>query len=313
MRRAPRWMGSSVAVLFLVAVTVSCAAGGAGNTARPDRTTTSTTTPAPSTTTTTVPDTSEVPRPGNVADEAFRWYLHPAGDSHVLVGVKLAAGPGPHPAVLLVHASGGLNTDYVAFAEELVDRGFDVAVGCWFATVDVPDPDHIEIPCEDGPPFKGVVDAAVPDLDALVEATRDTLGTSTPITVVGFSRGAGIAALRASSGRPEPVVLVSGMYEGWNAIGSTVPGGGSEVDVVQRVAGGGWSAPTLILHGTADGAIPVQQAYDLEAALRAAGVDVDAHYYEGAGHNLAGTPEIHADLLDRITGFVCAHTACSGA
>lgn len=70
------------------------------------------------------------------------------------------------------------------------------------------------IPCVDGPPFKSVVDAAVLDLDSLAEAAHDALAVFEPLVVVGFSRGAGIAALRASWARAEPVVLVSGMYEG---------------------------------------------------------------------------------------------------
>ena len=174
-------------------------------------------------------------------------------------------------------------------------------MGCWFASIDVSDPLNIAIPCADAPAFKGVVDAAVPDLDSLVEATHHALGASTPLVIVGFSRGGGITALRASEGQPEPVVLVSGLFEGWNGIGSDVPGG--EVNVVERVDG--WRAPTLILHGTADAAVPVVQAQHLEAALRAHGVDVAAHYYEGAGHNLDGDPAVGTDLEDQITQFVC--------
>ena len=220
----------------------------------------------------------------------------------MLLGVRRQAGSGAHPGILLVPASGGLNTDYVDFADTLVARGFDVAVGCWFATVDVPDPEHLSIPCVDAPAFKGVVDTAVPDLDSLVEAAHHALGSSTPLALVGFSRGGGIVALRAAGGAPEPVVLVSGLVEGWNGIGSVVPGG--EVNVVERVDA--WQAPTLILHGTDDGAVPVVQAEHLEAALQARGIQTTAHYYEGAGHNLAGDPAVVTDLDNRIAAFVCA-------
>lgn len=66
----------------------------------------------------------------------------------------------------------------------------------------------------------------------------------------------------------------------------------------------------MILRGTVDGAVPVVQARDLEAALLLVPVDVDTHYYEGGGHNLAGEPGIHDDLVDRIAGFVCEHFYC---
>ena len=118
---------------------------------------------------------------------------------------------------------------------KLASRGFDVAVGCWFSSVNVLRSAERHHPLWDAPAFKGVVDAAVPDLDSLVEAAHDTLGTSTPLVLVGFSRGGGITALRASEGGPEPVVLVSGLYEAWNGIGSDVPGG--EVNVIERVDG----------------------------------------------------------------------------
>ena len=152
----------------------------------------------------------------------------------------------------------------------------------------------------------GVVDAAVPDLDALVDAAYDVLGASTPLAIVGFSRGAGIAALRASEGRREPVILVSGKYEGWSTLGA-VPGG--EVNVLERIAG--WKPPALVLHGTADGAIPVSQAHNFETALLAAGATVESHYYEGSGHNLAGDLAVHADLQGRITTFLCDRLACA--
>ena len=178
-------------------------------------------------------------------------------------------------------------------------KGSTFAVGCLFTIDPASDPQIPLIPCADAPSPMGVVDAAVPDLDSVVDAVYDVLGASTPLAVVGFSRGAGIAALRASEGRLEPVVLVSGKYEGWSTLGD-VPGG--DVNVVERV--NGWRPPALVLHGTADAAIPVAQAHDFEAALLATGASVEAHYYEGAGHNLAGEPAVHADLEDRITRFL---------
>ncbi len=301
-----------VALVALAAVATACGGEGSGpRSAVPSSPTTppASTVPPATPPVTTAPDIGEVPRPASVADTTFRWYVHPAGNAvQVLLGVRRQAGPGAHPGILLVPASGGLNTDYVAFADRFAARGFDVAVGCWFASVDVSDPQSIVIPCTDAPAFKGVVDAAVPDLDSLVEAAHHALGTSTPLALVGFSRGGGIAALRASRGQPELVVLVSGLFEGWNGIGSNVPGG--EVNVVERVDG--WRAPTLLLHGTNDAAVPVVQAQHLEAALRAHGVDVAAHYYEGAGHNLDGDPAVGADLDARITQFLCARLACAG-
>ncbi|MBI3960579.1 MAG: carboxypeptidase regulatory-like domain-containing protein [Chloroflexi bacterium] len=44
--------------------------------------------------------------------------------------------------------------------------------------------------------------------------------------------------------------------------------------------------PTLIIHTDADAIIPIEQAYQLEAALRAAGVPVEVFYYRDVSHYL---------------------------
>jgi acetyl esterase/lipase len=44
--------------------------------------------------------------------------------------------------------------------------------------------------------------------------------------------------------------------------------------------------PTMIIHTAADRVIPIAQAHELEAALRTAGVPVDAFYYEDVSHYL---------------------------
>ena len=99
---------------------------------------------------------------------------------------------------------------------------------------------------------------------------------------------------------------MSGKYEGWSTLGP-VPGG--EVNILERITG--WKPPALVLHGTADGAIPVSQAHDFETALLAVGASVDAHYYEGSGHNLADEPAVHDDLQGRIATFLCDRLACA--
>ena len=312
--RARRRGVGVVAGLLLVVVATACGSGsGRDSTAAPSKHESVATTAAPPDPTVTVPDTvppdlAEVARPDGVADNGMQWFTRaPETQNPVLLGVRRSTTPSPHPALLVVDASGGLNPDYVRFADEFVGRGFDVAVGCLFS----PDPTAAAasalLPCPGAPTLMGVVDAAVPDLDVLVDAAYDVLGASTPLAIVGFSRGAGIIGLRASEGRREPVILVSGKYEGWSTLGPPVPGG--EVNVLERIAG--WKPPALVLHGTADSAIPVSQAHDFETALLAAGGSVEAHYYDGSGHNLAVEPAIHDDLQGRIAMFLCDRLACA--
>src|SRR5438105_3078831 len=112
-----------------------------------------------------------VARPTNAPGADVKWYRHAAPDgTHVLVGiVHGSASSTARPGVLLVPGTDGLNTDYDVFAHQLAGLGFDVAIGCWFA--DAPTtPGSPLIGCAGGPRFKGVTDAAVADLDALVDA-----------------------------------------------------------------------------------------------------------------------------------------------
>jgi acetyl esterase/lipase len=44
--------------------------------------------------------------------------------------------------------------------------------------------------------------------------------------------------------------------------------------------------PTLIIHTAADEILRINQAHDLEAAVRAAGVPVETYYYEDVSHYL---------------------------
>ena len=81
------------------------------------------------------------------------------------------------------------------------------------------------------------------------------------------------------------------------------------VNVVDRADG--IHVPALLLHGTDDNAVSVSQSQDLEAALRARGVDVEAHYYEGQDHGLFQVPWVRTDILDRTAAFLCARFTCA--
>lgn len=301
--RRQRALGAALAACLALSACAGAHDDRAARRATPS-TRAATTSPA---TTTTLPDIAEIPRPPDVGDDTFRWFMIPAAEGpHVLLAVRRSTATGRHPSVLLPDTSGGFNLDYLAFADALVARGFDVAVGCLYSAPDVLEPGSGRIPCADAPLFDGVADSMVAALDSLVHAAYGALGPSTQLAVMGFSRGAGIAALRASAGGAEPVVLVSGKYEGWNSVAGAVPGG--DVNVVDRLDA--WRASVLILHGTSDAAVSVSQAQNLEAGLRGIGADVESHYYDGAGHNLAGEPGVRDDLEVRVTSFLCARLTC---
>ena len=60
--------------------------------------------------------------------------------------------------------------------------------------------------------------------------------------------------------------------------------------------------PTLVLHGSADGVVPVSQSRLLYRALKARGVDTDLMVYPGESHVL-GRPSAVIDMLERIVAW----------
>ena len=66
------------------------------------------------------------------------------------------------------------------------------------------------------------------------------------------------------------------------------------------------SAPTLLLHGTADDIVPIDQSRRLLRALREAGVEARLVELEGAGHALA-TPAHVRTYLDELLAFLRRH------
>ncbi len=65
--------------------------------------------------------------------------------------------------------------------------------------------------------------------------------------------------------------------------------------------------PTLIIHTASDEVVPLAQAQELEAALRAAGVPVSAWYYEDTTHYLQIGPQMTdagRTMFDRILAFL---------
>jgi acetyl esterase/lipase len=68
--------------------------------------------------------------------------------------------------------------------------------------------------------------------------------------------------------------------------------------------------PTLIVHTAADEVVPLAQAQELEAALRAAGVPVEAWYYADTTHYLQIGPQMTdagRAMYERILAFLAAH------
>lgn len=69
--------------------------------------------------------------------------------------------------------------------------------------------------------------------------------------------------------------------------------------------------PTMVIHTAADEVTRIEQAYKLEAALREAGVPVEAYYYDDVSHYLQigeNMTEAGMEMYDRVLEFVEKYT-----
>jgi carboxymethylenebutenolidase len=124
------------------------------------------------------------------------------------------------------------------------------------------------------------------------------------VGAVGFCLGGGLS-LWAAATCPRVSAAVSYYY--------VMPHGKPDFTGIQ--------GPVLGHFGTADEFIPLDDAKALESELRAAGVDVSFHYYDGAGHaffndtNRLGTydPDAAQSAWERTVGFLRTALAPSGS
>lgn len=217
--------------------------------------------------------------------------------------VARPSGPGPFPAVLVLHGTHGFARQYVELAVDLARAGFVVVAACWFSAGGGAGAKAVTppIPCPEIPPLgAGEYPEAVQLVDALVQATRalpsvraDRLG------LIGHSGGAGaIQQYLLAGGTVQAAVLHSSGYalSPWNRA--------AEFD-----------SPILIMHGTADGPADggsantqVGNARKFEMGLRASNKAVETAYCEGCGHNTFFTNSTQRDVeLKTMIAFLCRH------
>jgi dipeptidyl aminopeptidase/acylaminoacyl peptidase len=114
----------------------------------------------------------------------------------------------------------------------------------------------------------------------------------------GISRG-GYAALWAASTGADVQAVIADAPAHTPAIN---PHPASTLDVLTGLA-----APLLIMHGTADEEIPVEQSRAYERAARALGKPIVVAYFEGVGHQVSTTKESQAEARQRAIVFLQEH------
>src|SRR5215207_1763039 len=240
-------------------------------------------------------------QPGALAEDVapVEWIRVPLASGGVLRAAvaRPAPGGGPYPAVLILHGSHGFAEEYVRLARDLAWSGVVAVAACWFEGGVGAGARFVKsLPCPDAPPVIRVTPAALDRIDALVVAVRALPGVRPDrVALFGHSRGGGAALMYAlGAGGVRALVLNSTGYP---------------PEVVARAPE--IAAPILLLHGTrddpADGGsalTAVDRARAFEAALRAAGKEVDATYFE-AGHNdLFASAAQYDATVRRISAFL---------
>jgi dienelactone hydrolase len=217
----------------------------------------------------------------------------------MLAAVARPAGAGPFPALVILHGSHGFAREYVRLAQSMAQNGITGVAACWFTGGGGVGARFVTpIPCPQAPAMAAPTSPnAQRTVDALVQAVRSMPGVrGDRIALFGHSRGGG-AALH----------YVLGAGSVWAAVLDSAGYPEEVADRASRI-----NVPILMFHGTADNpadggseSTRVEAARRFEAALKRAGKQIEARYYEGAGHNGIFTSATqYDDEVQRIAAFM---------
>ena len=239
--------------------------------------------------------------------------------------LRLPAGAGPHPVAVIIHGGCWYSeydlTHVAGFAEALNGLGFATWAIEYRRIGDA------------GGGYPGTFEDVATGADFLTTLARTHPLDLERVVVVGHSAGGQLALwLAARSGasgispaqssgrlRLRGVVSLAGITD-MRKFGSRCGGaakkllGGSFGDVPSRYAETSpvellpARVPVRLVHGAADGIVPVEQSREYEAAAKKAGGDVELTVVEGAGHfeliapGSSAWPAVRAALLPLAQG-----------
>lgn len=222
----------------------------------------------------------------------------------ILAAVARPKGDGPFPVVVVLHGTDGFRQRYIELAEEFAKRGFVAVAGCWFGghyffrgrfEPSGRAPHYDAIACPQGPTYKWATLAATDDVTAIIEGSRKLPGIRPDrVGLFGHSRGGVVALLTASHRRNAQAVVASAAHYLKRRSPDTPP-----IMVAERLA-----APVLLLNGTADELVDIQELREYESTLRNLGKAVEIQIYEWGPHDLPFDQATQDAVFQRALTFL---------
>lgn len=220
--------------------------------------------------------------PAFAGDIAIHETTQNTSEGPVAVKEFLAAGQTPHPAVILLHGSQGLDkfrTFYERNAARLAQAGFDAYVLAYYNAQDIACSQTVETRRANFSRRLGAWSRMVCDVVANVIAQGHG---ARPVGIVGYSQGGYLGTSVASKDSRVTALVV--FYGGIPA---------------QRRADGKYPIarmpPLLELHGDADATVPMERGRELVDMTRSLGQSAEMVVYPGAGHGFNGAAASDAE------------------
>jgi carboxymethylenebutenolidase len=203
-------------------------------------------------------------------------------------------GPGPYPAVLLLHTSGGLQMADLEYAHHLMLHGYVVLLPEFLAAYGITYPTRQLTFTDDAAPLYADFVACLQQLSALPNVDGKRLAA------IGFSNGGYFALWLAARGQVQAGVSYYG----------ALSGAGTDKTLLRfRQLFNHASSPVLILHGDDDSTVSIDYAQALDTLLTGAHSPHAFYQYAGAGHrfersNDADDQAAAKDAWMRTLGFL---------
>ncbi len=230
---------------------------------------------------------SPTARPAGVDEvPGAQWvFVKGANNRKFLTAILRPPGAGPFPVVVVLHGADGLTGlggGYLKVAAELSRAGFLVLVGCWQAGKSGTGGNSL---CADATPQAAwVADPGANSGKELVLAAKSLpYARADRIGLFGISRGGHAALWAAASGAGVQAVVVDAAA---HQSGRVNPTPAPTFDIAGKV-----TVPVLLLHGTADVYVRVEESREYERVARAVKMPVTAVYFEGVGHVVSVEPQ----------------------